>query len=182
MKMEGGGGVATSSGATLLHKIKVKEEAKECCPSVLPQQTGGGPSSESSPPRGVPGVAIGAIATITISSGCGGELAAAVAAKQNAQAADAFPVDLDLKSRTRGEYRTVDPLCILQSRAIAGSVVEQSVALPHRAKGSPSFLFIFIWGQRGAEESAFAFYAPLRIFSFYTLINRSTLRGPEYVV
>ncbi|XP_011504387.1 PREDICTED: protein CBFA2T3-like [Ceratosolen solmsi marchali] len=92
MKVEGGG-VATSSA--VLHKIKVKEEAKECCSSVLQQPApslSAGPSS--SPPRVTTGLAIGAIATITIGSGCG-EIAAAVAK----QSAEPFPVDLDLKSR-----------------------------------------------------------------------------------
>ncbi|XP_058789983.1 protein CBFA2T3 isoform X1 [Phymastichus coffea] len=95
MKVESGG-VATSSGATtVLHKIKVKEEAKDCCPTLI-QQGSSAPvtvtSSSSPPPR------IGAIATITISN-CGSELAAV--AKHTA--GDAFPVDLDLKSRAKAQ-------------------------------------------------------------------------------
>lgn len=94
------GGVATSSGATtVLHKIKVKEETKECCPALIQQNSSSVTvtSSSSPPPR------IGAIATITISN-CGSELAAVAKQTVNSINNDAFPVDLDLKSRAKGKF------------------------------------------------------------------------------
>lgn len=102
MKMEsGGGGVATSNSSTnsaALHKIKVKEEAKDCS---VPRQT-----KSPTPPRPAGIGAIGAIATITIgSANCGSEFAAAAAvasATKKSINGEEFPVDLDIKSR--GEF------------------------------------------------------------------------------
>lgn len=103
--MEGAGGVATSSGApaSVLHRIKVKEEAKDCAAGALQ-------SNVSPPPPPQRSLAIGAIATITISSGCG-EL---TPAPTSAAVAAVEPVDLDLKSGARAKGELINgELCFI---------------------------------------------------------------------
>lgn len=120
MKVEGGAATTTTT-TTVLHKVKVKEETKECCgyqqaspSSTLTVTTVATPTVSSATtittvtntngittanPSTVTTVAIAAPASTPQSSGIICHPPTTVL-----NTVDSFPVDLDLKAKNKGEY------------------------------------------------------------------------------